>query len=663
MMSPSLRRRAPVLAALLLLAACSGYDSGPAGRVVALHNTLQAMGFSQVGDVSEGNLEGGRSQQFTFELESGACYVFVAMGGPGVGNIDLQLVSPGGEQVGADQTTDRQAVLQYCAAETGEHTLGLTMSSGGGRYLLAEWAGGQLSAGGVLGTGTAGPAGGTTEGSCGNPVALELGGTVSGSNAGATDLGDGSCIAGGAPDVAYEFSVDQRAQVCIDMTSTYDGALILQRECGQAYTEVACNDDSPDTRHSSLSETLDPGTYYLLASGFSGATGSYSITTAVAAGQDPAQICAQAAPLTAGTAVSGTTAGCVPDTFQATCAAGARSPEKVYSLQVAKRSRVRIESSTSAHDGALHVRRTCSDAASEVACNDDYRDTRHSLVTATFDPGEYYVFADGYAEGNQGAFTLRAQMAEVGGPPVDGDSCTKALPLSAGHITGSTMPAQGDLTGTCASEQDAADLVYKLRLTEASRVRARLGSSDMRSALYLQSTCGQQSSEIVCDTSGSVERVLQPGTYYLVVDGTSADEFGDFEMDVEIQSTREMEAACRAAPLLRPGTPATGTTSGSDEHHASCAGGARSPEAIYRLQLRTRQHVRLELEASYDGALYIRRTCLDESTELACNDDHMDTRHSLIETTLDRGTYYVFVDGFSTGNQGQYTLRVETSAP
>ena len=85
------------------------------------------------------------------------------------------------------------------------------------------------------------------------------------------------------PDVAYEFTVESRANVCIDMTSTYDGALILQSECGQPHTEVACNDDSPDTRHSSIRETLDAGTYYLLASGFAEARGNYSITTAIAA--------------------------------------------------------------------------------------------------------------------------------------------------------------------------------------------------------------------------------------------------------------------------------------------------------------------------------------------------------------------------------------------
>ena len=78
----------------------------------------------------------------------------------------------------------------------------------------------------------------------------------------------------------------------------------------------------------------------------------------------------------------------------------------------------------------------------------------------------------------------------------------------------------------------------------------------------------------------------------------------------------------------------TGQTSGADEFQASCAGGARSPENIYRIVLRRRRRVRITVEGNYDQALYLRRDCLDQSTEVACNDDHGDNRHSLIETTL-----------------------------
>jgi hypothetical protein len=649
----------------LLLVSCASSDRGPGSRIIAIHNALQAIGFHQVGEFDEGSLDQGSSQQLTFDLEDEGCYVFVAMGSSGVRNLDLELISPEGEQLATDDTSDRQAVLQVCAESVGEHTVRLTMERGQGRYLLAQWAGGDLD----IAPGTGPSRAAALEGSCARPIALELGQTLSGDTSGATELSGARCVQGNAPDMAYEFSLDQRAQVCFDMTSTFDGALMLHRECGQIQTEIACNDDYPDTRHSALRETLEPGTYYLLATGYGDSRGSFSISSAVAQTPNPAEVCRQAPQLTPGQDVTGTTAGCLADTFQATCAAGARSPEKVYQLNVAARSRVRIDSSTTAHDGAIYIRRNCADAASELVCNDDYGDNRHSMLTATLDPGTYYLFADGYAEGEQGAFTLRTQVARLGGAAVPGDNCTSAQPLAPGVIRGSTMSAGSDITGSCSTSQDAPDLVYALNLSEASRVRVRMVRSDMRVAFYLQSTCGAQASEVTCvaatpqDPSPMLERVLNAGNYFLIVDGVDENEFGDFEMNVEIASTREIEQQCRQAPMLRPGTPATGTTSGVDEFHASCAGNARSPENIYRLQLRRRQLVRLSLESQYDAAIYVRRACLDESTELACNDDHQDTRHSMVEVTLGPGTYYVFVDGYSSGNQGAYTLNVALETP
>ena len=73
--------------------------------------------------------------------------------------------------------------------------------------------------------------------------------------------------------------------------------------------------------------------------------------------------------------------------------------------------------------------------------------------------------------------------------------------------------------------------------------------------------------------------------------------------------------------------------------------------------------MRLTLTAQYDAALHLRRNCTEASSEIACNDDSSDNRHSLIETTLDQGTYFVVVDGFRTGNVGQYTLEAAVSTP
>ena len=109
----------------------------------------------------------------------------------------------------------------------------------------------------------------------------------------------------------------------------------------------------------------------------------------------------------------------------------------------------------------------------------------------------------------------------------------------------------------------------------------------------------------------------------------------------------------------------TGDTTGStDRFQATCAGNAQSPDLVYRLQLRRRQRVRISSEqADFDGAIYVRSDCTDATTEVACNDDAGDNRHSMIEVVLDPGTYFVFVDGYASGSQGHFTLDVDLSAP
>jgi len=79
--------------------------------------------------------------------------------------------------------------------------------------------------------------------------------------------------------------------------------------------------------------------------------------------------------------------------------------------------------------------------------------------------------------------------------------------------------------------------------------------------------------------------------------------------------------------------------------------------------LRRRSYVNISSAQQYDGALYIRSECGDIETEVACNDDHGTNRASRIETNLEAGTYYVFVDGFQGNSQGEFSLDVEVGSP
>lgn len=117
--------------------------------------------------------------------------------------------------------------------------------------------------------------------------------------------------------------------------------------------------------------------------------------------------------------------------------------------------------------------------------------------------------------------------------------------------------------------------------------------------------------------------------------------------------------ACESAPVIQEGPPLRGTTVGAaDQFHASCARSALSGDRVFRLQVPRRSRVSLRLESDYDAALYVRRACDEEITEVACNDDARDTRHAALDLTLDAGVWFVFVDGFDIDETGQFSLSV-----
>lgn len=118
-------------------------------------------------------------------------------------------------------------------------------------------------------------------------------------------------------------------------------------------------------------------------------------------------------------------------------------------------------------------------------------------------------------------------------------------------------------------------------------------------------------------------------------------------------------STCEAAPVIQEGSPVRGTTAGAVDHfHASCARSALSGDRVFRLQVPRRSRVALRLEADYDAALYVRRACDEEITEVACNDDARDTRHAALDLTLDAGVWFVFVDGFDIDETGPFSLSV-----
>lgn len=668
--------RVALLTTLSLCASCNGsMHMDP--RFVTLHNTMTALGLTQSGSISEGSLAEGTEAHFDGLLQPGQCYTVVALGSDGVANLDVVVTDEAGTDVAHDATQDGEAAVQFCPQYPANYRISVRMTRGGGGYMVTSWSG--MPSGGAAAYGTPPypgdygytatapvrpPHGGP--GTCDAPYTLTTSEAMQGDTTDGDSVISGSCIYGGtAPEHVYQFTVEQRSLVRAVLTSTYDGALYFEAVCGDTRAELVCNDDAPTTSRSEVSATLDPGLYYAVVDGYGSGMGQYEVTLSMMPMRSLGEVCGAATPLTPGATVAGTTAT-EANYFEATCAGSAQSPDRVYTLDVAARSRVRVRMQSS-YDGAVYVRSTCADASTELACNDDYQDTRHSLATATLDPGRYYIYADGFAAASSGDYSLTADLVPAAGSGAAGDNCANATVYAPGaDLTADTFTMGDDATGSCGGG-GAPDAIYRLNLTSRSRVRASFASSEFPPVVYVQRTCGDPTSEVFCldgRAGAPIDQTLAAGTYYVVVDGVDQNSFGAAAVHLQVDDLGALEASCRAAPLIRPGHQVTGTTVGStDRFQATCGGGAASPDQIYRLQIRRRSTVRITSEQTdYDGAIYVRSDCTDQTSELACNDDAGDNRHSMLETELDPGTYYVFMDGFASGNAGAFTIDVDVQA-
>jgi hypothetical protein len=253
-------------------------------------------------------------------------------------------------------------------------------------------------------------------------------------------------------------------------------------------------------------------------------------------------------------------------------------------------------------------------------------------------------------------------------------------------VHGSTSYAADVFHGSCAGGTEQPDHVYRLRVRTAGFLHARL-ESEFDGALYLRASC-TSSVDLVCndddgDTRHSaISRYVTPGVYFIFVDGYgtlascsgSARRAGSFVLTTSVDDSGEptrataevTESSSEPVNVVRlvAGSAVSGSTVGHfDRFHSTCAGGSHSPDQAYALDLDRASRVRLALSGDFDGSIYIRSSLREGGSELACNDDANDTRHSLIDTVLPAGHYLVIVDGFSSSNAGTYQLRSDVYQP
>jgi hypothetical protein len=370
---------------------------------------------------------------------------------------------------------------------------------------------------------------------------IPIGRPVIASMDGQADRLRASCARGAGPECVFKIDIPVRASLRLGVESDeLDAALALSR-AADARDELACADDTPtgDTRHARLDATLDAGRYLIVVDSVDAASGFFELFAQLDPLPDLDQICASAMPISAGVPLRGSTRG-EPDRLVATCAGGAKGPEVIHKLDLTRKSRVRIHQN-SEFDGSLYVRARCEDPSTELICNDDFRDARSSQVTLSLEAGGYYIVTDSYSRQEAGSYGLLVERIDEPAPRTLNEACFEAegVELREGRHELDTFTANSSTEGSCGGK-DSPEVMFSFTLTEPRELAARLEHYELNAVLYVRSRCEDGSSEHACYRAprldqppadaqrdrGELRVTLDPGRYFLVVDGSAAEDMG-----------------------------------------------------------------------------------------------------------------------------------------
>jgi hypothetical protein len=641
-------------------ASCSGSRAAdPSSRFFAVHNVMRAIGLYQTGPVTQGSLAAGQEVKLPLTLPA-TCVAIVAMGGAGVADLALSLLDPEGNVVAEEKTHDVEAVVRTCLDRPGQYVALLKMAQGSGEYLVSSWTGGD-------GVGADGGAALASGGTCEAPTVLMPGHNYAGNTEDASDDQEGSCSSSGGRERVYRLDLPTRQRVTLEVAADFDSTLYVRKgDCNDDAAEVRCNDDS-GPKHSRIDAVLDPGAYFVFVDGYGDESGTYRLEVATHDAPSIADICRAARPLAASSRVVGNLNDAL-DNANATCGRDAKGTDAPFRFDLPARARVRFVEKSADFRPVVHLRRVCEDEATEVACSDSGFVDDEAAWAGVLDAGPYWVFADGADEATPGSFTLAAETAPEGGFGVgggaQGDGCGDAIPLTGttGKVDGDTFAAKDDFAITCAAS-GGGDVVYRLDLPHKSRVVARLVADESSHVLALERACGDKSTEVSCGSI--VDRLVDPGAYFLVVDGARPESLGRFSLSYKVRDMAKLEAACARMPALPFKRVESGTTVGAgDKFSSACGGrggsGQGSPDRVYRFTVPRRMGVKLTLEAQgFRGVLSVRRVCADDATEVKCVEANDDPSHLQLQTVLEPGTYYAVVDGSGSKSEGAFNLRLD----
>ena len=361
---------------------------------------------------------------------------------------------------------------------------------------------------------------------CASPIDVSAGGTFRGSFVEVEDDVRTSCGAFGAPDLFYTFTTTEARDVQISAVADTGDAMswALSSACGAA-PDLRCTRLTPA---SGTIHELPAGTYFLTVEGPTTRAVDFDLDVVFSAPTPPlaGDTCADPIPLTLGTPYTGTLAN-REDDIAFSCGVPYREAVHRFVLTELSDVEIRIDAGGAAN---ASLRRDCADAATQVACIEGNPVRRRLLAV----PAGTYDLLVGTATG--GGYTVNVIASASSVTDVSGnETCTSAysIPAAGGVFHGTTVGLANDSSGSCGGGS-APDAAFGLVLTARSHVVASTEGSGFDTVVYVrQDSC--TGTERLCndDAIGLQSRVegdLDPGTYYIVVDGFGGS--GEYFLDV-----------------------------------------------------------------------------------------------------------------------------------
>jgi hypothetical protein len=346
-----------------------------------------------------------------------------------------------------------------------------------------------------------------------------------------------------------------------------------------------------------------------------------------------------------------------------------RSGELVYSFTLAEARDVRVYANAVDDYGLplISLRDAgCTAPSDELTCHTG--SPASSLFARALPPGQYFLSV---ASTGPGDVQLRLEESDATSPPAD-QGCASPPPIEAGQTLDVSLADHADaVEDGCLP--GAPDSSHGLTLSETSDVLlvARISEHDTGAVSLAEPSCSEQTRLSCGSSSTSPVRAqaygVPAGTYRAIVESA----FGS-PTTLTAYSRKAVPTAlvpfaddC-SAPFEIPATGGRFKGNTANQHadfYASCDLGGQAtngaPDQIFHLRLDVKSHVVLDMGGSkYTTMLSVRSgdTCPGTELPLACAAGLADSR-SFLDLDLDRGDYYVLVDGYGS-DAGAWSLDV-----